>query len=149
MERTFKIIKDQQKEMILVSVRDTISMEDISGVFGKTMEIVYGNQLKQVGPLLTKYYDKDFDKEHADVEVCVPVDRKIDGLTRVLKAENCVHTEFIGPYSEISEAYAAILDYLKENNLEVTQAPYEKYVKGPGSGVEPKDFVTAVYFPVK
>lgn len=149
MARTFSIIKDQQEEMILVCVRDMISMEDIGRLFGKGMEIVYKNQLKQVGPMLTKYYDKDFDKEYTDVEICVPVDRVIDGLTTTHQPAMCVHTEFIGPYSEISEAYAALFDYLKENNLELVKAPYEKYIKGPGSGLEPKDFLTEIYFPVK
>lgn len=149
MARTFNIVKDQQEEMILICIRDKVSMEDIGRLFGKGMELVYHNQLKQVGPVMTKYYDEDFDKDYADVEICVPVDREIEGLTVAHQPAICVHTEFVGPYSEISEAYAAILDYLKENNLTVTNAPYDKYIKGPGSGVEPKDFVTEVYFPVK
>lgn len=149
MARSCNIIKDKQEEMILVGVRNTISMEDIGRLFGKGMEIVYQNQLEQVGPVLTKYYDKDFDKMNTDVEVCVPVNKEIEGITTINQPTTCVHTEFIGPYSEISEAYAVLFDYLKENNLELVKAPYEKYIKGPGSGVEPKDFITEIYFPVE
>lgn len=149
MAREFKIIKEQQKDMILVSVRDTVSMEEIGRLMSQVMENVYRNQLEQAGPMMTKYYEEDFDKNHTDVEVCVPVNKEIEGLTIKHQGKMCLYTEFVGPYSEISEAYAAIIDYIKENNLQTAAAPYEKYLKGPGSEASPKEYVTEIYFPVK
>ncbi|WP_105614768.1 MerR family transcriptional regulator [Vallitalea okinawensis] len=148
MAREFKIMKQEQEDMILVTAREKISMDEIGRLMSQVMENVYRNQLEQAGPIITKYYDEDFDRNYTDIEVCVPVNKELEGITKRHQGKLCVYTEFVGPYSEISEAYAVIIDYMKENNLKTAAAPYEKYLKGPGSDVTPKDFVTEVYFPV-
>lgn len=68
--------------------------------------------------------------------------------TRVLKGGLHAHTTFVGPYSEISEAYAVMGEWIKNNKYKVLRPPFEKYIKGPELGCSPQEFVTEVYFPV-
>lgn len=149
--RKFNITIDTMKPFTALSIRDTISMEDIGSLIGKVFESIHRHGLTPVGECMTMYYDEDFDHDNADVEVCVPVNREYKGediSTRTIDGGTYAHTTFIGSYSEIGEGYAAILDWIKENDYEVIRAPYERYIKGPGSKCSPKDFVTEIYFPI-
>lgn len=149
--RKFDITVDKMKPFTVLSIRDTISMDNIGNLIGKVYENIHRNGLTPMGECMSIYYDKDFDPDNADVEVCVPVNREYkaeNSSTRTIEGGLHVHTTFIGPYSEIGEGYAAISDWIKENGYEVIRPPFDRYIKGPGSQCAPKDFVTEIYFPV-
>ncbi|SKC83707.1 MerR family transcriptional regulator [Maledivibacter halophilus] len=149
--RKFNITIDTMKPFTVLSIRDTMSMDNISSLIGKVFENIHKYELTVTGECMTIYYDKDFDHENADIEVCVPVNREYktkDISTRTIDGGTYAHTTFIGPYSEIGEGYAAILDWIKENDYEIIKPPYERYIKGPGSKCSPKEFVTEIYFPI-
>lgn len=98
------------------------------------------------------YYDEDFDPSSVDVEICVPVDRELlneQMKTRIISGGLHVFTTIIGPYSEISEAYSVLLEWIKTVKYEIVAAPFEKYVTDPASKISPDEYVTEVYFPVK
>ncbi|MCY6354663.1 MerR family transcriptional regulator [Clostridium sp. ZS2-4] len=151
-KRKFDIAIDNLKPMTVLSLRQTISMEDISKLIGKIFENIYKNQLTPAGEIMTIYYDKDFDPENADVEVCIPVNKHLKTAeisTKTVDGGLVAHTTFIGPYSEIGEAYAALMEWVEKNDYEVIRPPFDKYIKGPGAGCSPKEFITEVYFPVE
>lgn len=151
--RTFNFSVKEMPEITVLSKRDTISMENISSLVGKVFEDIFKNGLKPAGPIMTFYYvQEDFDPEDADVEVCVPVDRelKTDSIsTRELKGGLYATTTFVGPYHEISEAYAAIGVWMNEQGYEVIGAPYEKYITDPSTGISPSEYITELYFPIR
>lgn len=151
-KRSFKISIDNLDDKLILSLRDRISMDNIASLIGKVFENIYQNDLKVCGNIMTVYYDEDFDESNADIEVCIPVDRKFETnsmKTRILKGGLYAHTTFIGAYSEIGEAYAELTDWIEKNNYEIIGAPYDKYIKGPDSKCSPDEFVTEVYFPIK
>jgi len=151
-KRKFDITLDELKPFTVLSIRDRIAMDSISNLIGKVFESIHKYGLTPVGECMTIYYDKDFDADNTEVEVCVPVNREYKSKeisTRIIDGGLHLHTTFIGSYSEIGEAYAALMDWIKENDYETVRAPFERYIKGPGSICSPKDFVTEVYFPVR
>lgn len=151
--RTFEVAVKEMPEFTVLSLRDCISMEHIGSLIGKVFVNIHRNQLKPTGHLMTFYYvEEDFDPAHADVEVCVPIDREFsseDISSRKVKGGSYAYTTFVGPYSEIGEAYAAMGEWLQKEGYEVTGAPYEKYLTDPASGISPNEYVTEVYFPIK
>lgn len=154
-DREFNIIVKEQEPLTVLSMRTTTSMEYIGSLIGKVYENVYRNGLKPIGNIISIYYleneEKSFNPNNADIEICIPVDREFSSneiSTRVLEGGLHAYTTFVGPYSEISEAYAVMGEWIKDNKYEVLRAPFEKYIKGPELGCNPQEFVTEVYFPV-
>ncbi|OBR97147.1 MULTISPECIES: MerR family transcriptional regulator [Clostridium] len=158
-KRNFHVLIDTLKDTTVLSIRDTISMDNIGNLIGKVFENIYRNGLSPFGNIRTIYYDQDFDQNsdndfdhnNADIEVCIPVNRqlKTDTVsTKVLKGGLYVHTTFIGPYSEIGEAYAELLDWINKNSYKIAGPPHDEYIKGPDSKCSHNEFVTEVYFPI-
>ncbi|WP_368488221.1 GyrI-like domain-containing protein [Clostridium sp. BJN0013] len=153
--RKFNIILKDQEPLNVLSIRDNISMDYIGGLIGKVYENVYKNGLKPTGNIMSIYYlqneEEDFNHDNADVEVCIPVDKEFNSdsiNTRVLEGGLHAYTTFIGPYSEISQAYGAMMEWVKHNKYKISRPPFEKYIKGPEEGHNPQDFITEIYFPV-
>lgn len=148
-KRNFEIKIDEQKVISVVSIRKTINMEEIGSVIGKAFQTIHENGLEPAAQVMTKYYDENFDPESADIEICIPVNKTIQNLTKDFGGFTYVHTTYVGPYSEIGEAYAYLTDWIKDNDYEIIQPPFEKYIKGAESGCSPKEFITEVCFPIR
>jgi AraC family transcriptional regulator len=57
-------------------------------------------------------------------------------------------TTHMGPYDKLSEAYAAIEQWMAAEGLVAAGAPWEAYVTDPGDYPDPKDWKTEVYWPL-
>lgn len=153
--REFNIILKEREPLTVLSIRDNISMDYIGSLIGKVYENVYKNGLKPIGNIMSIYYlqneEEDFNHDNADVEVCIPVDKEFSSneiSARIMEGGLHAYTTFVGPYSEISQAYGAMMEWVKHNKYKISRPPFEKYIKGPEEGCNPQDFVTEVYFPV-
>jgi len=153
--KKFNVVLKEQEPLIVLSIRDNISMDHIGSLIGKVYENVYRNGLKSTGNIMSIYYlqnkEEDFDHDNADVEVCIPVNKEFNSneiSTRILEGGLYSYTTFVGPYSEISQAYAAVMEWIGHNGYKVSGPPFEKYIKGAEVGCSPQEFITEVYFPV-
>ncbi|WP_315116387.1 MerR family transcriptional regulator [uncultured Clostridium sp.] len=150
-KRSFNISICQLEEINILSIRDRIAINEIGDLINKLFQKIYKNGLNPTGNVMTMYYDEDFDHEMTDLEVCVSVDREIKSeelATKLFKGGLHVYTTFIGPYEEIGEAYAALMDWIKQNDYKIAGAPFDKYIKGPETKCKPSEYITEVYFPV-
>jgi AraC family transcriptional regulator len=57
-------------------------------------------------------------------------------------------TMHIGSYDKLTEAYAAIEQWIEAQGLVAAGAPWESYVTDPGEVPDPKDWKTEVFWPV-
>ena len=82
---------------------------------------------------------------------CIPVDSSFDGPERVEFAETpalCIY--YRGPYEGTVTAIRALMQYVKENNIEVTGTFRSIYLEGPPNrGENHGDYITQVAVPVK
>ena len=129
----------------VISVRDTISIDNIGAMFGKAFETAFKNGITPAGAPMTVYHDIDFNYEHTDIEVVLPVNDE----GRKIKPEICAYTIYTGAYSSIGDAYAAVMKWIETNGYKISGAPFDMYIKGPREASSPDEFVTEVYFPVK
>jgi len=53
-----------------------------------------------------------------------------------------------GPYEKLSEAYAAIEQWMAAEGLVAASAPWESYLNDPSEHPDPKDWKTEVFWPV-
>ena len=58
-------------------------------------------------------------------------------------------TTHMGPYDTLTEAYAAIEQWIAAEGLVAAGAPWEAYVTDPGDYPDPKDWKTEVFWPVE
>jgi AraC family transcriptional regulator len=58
-------------------------------------------------------------------------------------------TMHVGPYDTLTEAYAALEQWIADQGLAPAGAPWECYRTDPGEVPDPKDWKTEVFWPVK
>ena len=86
-----------------------------------------------------------------DLMCCIPVDSSFDGPERMEFAETpalCIY--YRGPYEGTSNAIYALLNYIKENNIETTGPFRSIYIEGPPNrGENSNDYITEIAVPIK
>jgi effector-binding domain-containing protein len=101
-------------------------------------------------PAYAAYYNMDM--QNLDVEIGFPVSRKLQGKkdikTSKIPAGNYASCVFTGPYSDIEPAYNALLQWIKENEYEVTGIAYELSLNDPDI-TPPNELKTEILFPLK
>lgn len=132
----------------LYGVRRTISVDNFGELFGELFAGLERNRIQPMGPPMAFYHDEDFDRNHTDVEVSIPVAPGTKDTRKQPGGLHCFAT-ILGPYGDasFSAAYAGLVKWIEENGYRVTSAPFEKYVKGQPD-TRPEDYVTEVYFPI-
>lgn len=120
-----------------------------------------GEGFKKVGKAFGRYmngkgmllcHDDEY-KEIANYDVCFPVKKgESNGEIEVreLPAIRCVTLIHHGPYDNISESYAKMIEHIKQNDLKVSGPTREVYIKGPGMILKgnPEKYITELQFPL-
>lgn len=145
----FEIKHCRLPQMNIVALRERIKVEEVGRLFEGVMMEVGKNRLFPTGALFTRYYDEEFYEDGMDMEVCVPVNRSVEGISYNQKPQNCIITDFEGDYKSIGMAYGALFEYIKKNNLMIVGSFCERYITGPESGVEPSEYLTEIFVPVE
>lgn len=105
------------------------------------------------GKAMMLIHDTEFKEHDADFEVCMPV-RKGESVgeiqVRELPAGRCLSLVHEGPYDRIGQAYATILSYVTEHNLQIQRPTREVYLKGPGMIFRgnPEKYLTEIQLPL-
>lgn len=124
---------------------------------GDLLNPLYGylgaQRIEPAGPPLLLYHDGDYREEDPDVEACVPVEtvgRDDDELRfATLPGVLAVTTLHHGPYETLSLAYGAVLNWIALNDYETVPPSREIFLRGPGPGEKPADYLTEIQFPVQ
>lgn len=150
--KNLKVELKDREALTVVSRRATIAMSNVGNIIGKVFEDIYQAGMQPAGPVMTVYYDKEFDGENADLEVCVPVNKKVnpEKSDRIKELAGGLHAcaTFVGPYSRLGEAYAKVMKWMEENGYKNMGAPFDIYLTGPEAAKDADQFVTEVCFPV-
>lgn len=80
------------------------------------------------------YYDDEC-KEEADIELCLPVKRKIssnDVEYKTIPAIRAISTTHVGVYENLNFAYKSLFQYVNTHSIKLLAPSREIYVKGPG-----------------
>lgn len=108
---------------------------------------------KVCGAPFNMYYDGEY-KEEATIESCIPIKERFqakDIYIKTLSKSKVLKTTHIGKYEQLSYAYKAIIDYAKENKIELSIPSREYYLKGPGLFMKgnPDKYITEILIPIK
>ncbi|OOM76688.1 multidrug-efflux transporter 1 regulator [Clostridium puniceum] len=152
LNKDLKVDLKEKQSLIVMSRRATTSMSNISSVIGKVFEDIFKMNLQPTGPIMTSYYDREFEVENTDLEICIPINSSIntEKSDKIKEFPGGLHAccTFVGPYSKLGEAYAKIMKWIEENGYKCIGAPFDIYLTGPRTAKNPNEFVTEVCFPV-
>jgi effector-binding domain-containing protein len=138
----------------IVSIRERHLATDMPWFIGQTFGVLFGRLdelgIRPAAPPFVIYHE--FGKDTIDAEVCVPVEAVVVGGDvfewRELPATTVVRTLHIGPYTELGGAYEAITGWLDMHETRSIGPVRERYLNGPGDGVEPAAYATEVEMPI-
>ena len=89
--------------------------------------------------------------EKLELMCCIPVDSSFDGPERVEFAESpalCIY--YRGPYEGTINAIRELMNYIKENKVEVAGPFRSVYLEGPPNrGGNSEDYITQIAVPIK
>lgn len=91
------------------------------------------------------------DPDMLDLLCCIPVEDSFEGPERIEFAETpalCIY--YRGPYEGIGTAIQALLEHVKEHNIETTGSFRSIYLEGPPNrGENSGDYITQIAVPIR
>lgn len=140
-----KLIETEPKNIYFI--RENINVDQCGKYMARLLNEVKEKNLTPLGAPMTIFHDDEFNPEHYDAEVAVPVRERVPG-TRELSGGLCALSVLKGPYTGLTSVYARLKQWVEEEGYEVADSPYEIYLTDPAE-TAPEENVTEVYFPVK
>lgn len=133
----------------IFSLRQKMGMQDFGRVFGALCGMMEKSRMKPVGPFLSVYHDEEFNHECTDIEVGVIVSEESGENIRKLEPGFCCYATHIGAYDDFTPCYTALAEWIEREGYTISGPPIELYVKGCDDNVQPPEYVTEIYFPIK
>lgn len=149
-------VTNQQPQIAVAMKKTAISMEQIAEVTtgGYTKLMGYlAEQGKQIaGAPYLAYMNGNEDFSKFDIELGIPVSEAVPVQGEFYMSQSyegkAITTTYKGAYKDIETAYVALMDYAKENVLEMTGVYYDYYISNPADTPE-NELLTQVVFPIK
>ncbi len=151
---SYKCELKEQAAQPTLSIRTRTPVQNLPQALGQAYGAIaqYLGELGEqpAGAPFTAYYNMDM--QDLDIEIGFPVSKKLAGRGAIQSAEipagkyaTCLYT---GPYGEISPAYDALSQWVKDHGLEATGLAYEMYLNDPAQ-TPPQELQTQVVFLLK
>ncbi len=151
----YQVTTKKVEPMIVASVRDVLpTYGDCGPLFGEVFKYLAKKFVfKPAGPPLLLCHDPEYKERDVDIEIAVPINKKIKESDRVkvyeLPAVEVASTVHKGAYNTVSQAYNAIMAWCEANGYETVTPCREIYFTNPNDLNDPAKNITEVQFPVK
>ena len=150
----YEIVIKKVEPLRIAGIRDVAeNYQSLGPLLGELFTAVAQNMLTPAGPTMAIYYDEGYRERDVDVEVAVPVSGNTDLTHRVrvrtLPGADVASLLYRGPYDDFTPAYQALMGWMQANGYTMTGPNREIYLRGPGEGISPEDYLTEIQFPVE
>lgn len=149
MEIELKTIEENQ----VASISHVGPVEEMGELIGKLTGWVMQKGLQITQPPFVVYYTSPMEvsPEKMEYEVGIPFKGNTEGDAKVkikiMPKHKTISTIFNGPYSEIGQVYAEMMQHIMGGKYEMIGAPREAYLNSP-CDVPESELLTEVIFPV-
>jgi effector-binding domain-containing protein len=138
----------------VASVREHVSTEGISQLFGEIFGYLGQRGISPIGPPVGIYHDEEFREQDLDVEVAVPVAGSVPKSDRVKSrelpgAEEMACVIHQGSYETVGGTYGQLMAWVEAHGYRMAGPIREVYLQGPESGNDPSAYVTEIQLPVE
>lgn len=153
----YLIEKEQIQAQPVLFVRRRVKPSDIAATLAEVLGQVFAeaqqNAIGLAGHPFTRYIE--WGPELWTIDAGLPVaahDKKLDSEDGVragtLPGGPVATTTHSGPYNSLNQAHAAVQQWIEARGLKTAGAPWEVYTTDPGDFPDPKDWKTAIFWPV-
>ena len=149
MQSNYLVKTIQMEPKFIYSLRRKMSVRDFGEMFGTLCAGLEKSGLNPAGPFLSIYHDEEFNHECTDIEVGVEVAVDKGEHIRSLSPGFCCFATHIGPYDDFTPCYTALMEWIEREGYTVSGPPFELYIKGCEDNIQPSEYVTEIYFPIK
>jgi effector-binding domain-containing protein len=155
-ERMEQVFETKQVEaQPVLTIRATTSADklpDLLGVlFGEVYEHILQSGQQPAGMPFSRYYAMD--GHTLNVSCGMPVASAMEGAGRVeageLPACTVATATHMGPYDNLPQSWNALVAWMRSQDLEPADAPWEVYVTDPGEEPDTSKWRTDIFFPVR
>lgn len=149
-------VTNLEPEIAVAIKRTAVSMDKLVEVIdeanSKLMKCLAEQGKQLTGAPYCAYLNANEDCSQFDVEWGFPVGEPLSVQGELYMSRTCggkvITTTHKGAYKDLEAAYTALMEYAKENSLELTDACYDYYLNDPTNTPE-SELLTKVIFPVK
>ncbi len=147
--------KTSFKDMSILFISDTAEeMKDLGSIlskgYGELIKYAQENQLK-LKKMMAWYYSVQAPwKMDIAIETDkLPVELSGRVRSRIEKGGEVLIAHMWGPYSELSQAYIQIQNWLNQNKRIARDPPFEVYLNDPSTVKDPSEIQTDIYQPLQ
>jgi DNA-binding transcriptional MerR regulator len=149
MQSNYLVKTVQVEPKCIYSLRRKMSVRDFGEMFGTLCAGLEKKGLNPTGPFLSIYHDEEFNRECTDIEVGIEVAVDKGEHIRTLSPGLCCFATHVGSYDDFTACYTALMEWIEQEGYTVSGPPFELYVKGCEENVQPSEYVTEIYFPIR
>jgi AraC family transcriptional regulator len=154
-EMAYSITKKELAPQPVLIVRRRVKRSEIAATIGEALPHIFiyaqQNGIALAGLPLTRYLEISHGMVTMEpgMRVTGPVPSgQGDIIADTLLGGPAVTTVHTGPYDKLSDAYAAIEQWMGTEGLVAAGAPWESYLNDPTDYPDPNDWKTEVFWPV-
>jgi effector-binding domain-containing protein len=138
---------------IVASIREVLpAYGDIGRLYGEIFGFLGSQRMPPAGPPLAIYHDDGYKEQDVDTEAAVPIAKEVQSTKKVtvrkLPPGQMACVIYKGPYSDIGQAYTALMTWVDKNGYRITDHCREVYLQGPGQS-DPAAYITEIQLPVE
>jgi AraC family transcriptional regulator len=155
----YSIAKKELTPQPVLIVRRKVKRSEIAGTIAECLPLVfqYAQQkgIALAGPPLTRYVQSGPGLLTIEAGMPVASSAELDPITargviaETLPGGPAAVTMHPGPYDSLSDAYAALEEWIDRQGLAPAGAPWEVYVTDPADYPNPADWKTEIFWPVE
>ena len=149
-------VTNQQPQIAAAIKRMALSMDKIIEAmdtdYSKLMEYITEQGKQIAGAPYCFYTNASEDYMTFDIELGIPVSEAVPVsgeiyMSRTYEGKALVGTHK-GTYKDLEKTYCALMDYAKENSIDIANDCYDYYLSNPADTPE-DELLTLVIFPIK
>ncbi len=153
---TYPVVLRSLEAQPVITERIVTALSDIQLALGRTYGALYGHLghlgVRPSGPPFLICFEREFKEGPMEFAVGVPTEVRLPSYgsfeSDVLPASLVASTLHVGPYSEITHAYQAVLAWIDEHGYVADAAAREVYLVGVGQVQNPAEYRTELVWPV-
>lgn len=151
---SYTVQKRQLPSQLMAYGEASASVEEVPDVLGeilpRVMRHVQAEDGQVAGPPFAHYKSMG---EPMELEAGIPIDEPIPEGEGVCVGElpggSVLVTVHIGPYDKLDDAYDALMAFADEHELTPVGTVWESYWTDPGAELDPDNWKTEVFMPLK
>jgi len=162
-DMTHSVIRKELAPQPVLAVRRKVKRSAIAATIGEALGQIFAfaqqHGIALAGLPLTRYIEMDF-----GMVTMEPAMRIAEGVTFLMNSAStspsavivdklpagpAASTIHVGPYETLSDAYAAIQEWMESQGLTSMAPPWECYLTDPAENPDPNTWKTEVFWPIK